>query len=798
MSSPLSWFRKNQKVMMGIFVVLLMFVFTLSMGSGIDPIIDYLSGGRFSSGRAPSDEVVVTWKDGTLRESDFVNLRESRTAFRQFLMACLQETMARGGRPYEMPSLNTSVAERDLLERVMLSQEANRLGLIVTNSDIVGFLERISGGTIQMSEFLKIWQGITGGTERQLLDLLRTELSAFKVIAMLQSGVAQTSPVQSWELYNRLSRKVKAEMLPFEVDSFVDEVKEPQDAQLVSFYEEYKNKYAEPGSPKPGFKRRQRMAFDAVRFDFEKFLEIESKNVTDEEIREYYEQNKEEYINTSLPSSDLEVDEQQPAASEAEAPSVEGEMTNEEQINVDAASENQSEVDNDEMSLEAAFGIGPKEVKDAAASEAAASEAAASEAAASNEADSTNNVDAADTTETEKKAADDGDAAGIESDHDADPSFSPIPQGETADEQTADDSDVDASGPRLSSAATESTSGEGSIKSGDAAAAEKKYQPLESVADEIRESLARRRAQRHMVEVIARVQGRAEAYYRKHAYWKIQLTKDKEAPEPDTPTWDDIQEAEPVAIESVPLSDEFELEMYPLGQSYEIRLVNSGVDRLPFSAIAFTDSLPMYQPRRFPQQETSPVYVYWKTAEEAAYEPDLAEVRDEVVYAWKLDQARKFAKKAAESAAKTAREKRSALSEALAAEGRTFIDTGAISWMTGGSVGLQAGGMPQLGVIPGVRNVTDEMMHTIFRLQPGEIGVVTDSTKTVYYVVRVNEYLPELENRQEGFLATGADLPGLGSLKMRDTSQYLMSWYQGLQNELDVAWQRDPAARVRQ
>ena len=89
MASPLAAFRKYQKVLLAVFGVALMLVFTVG---GL--VSQYLG----ASPQGPSDNpVVVSWKDGQILESEMQMHRYARNQLRQFQFAVMQEAMSRGG-----------------------------------------------------------------------------------------------------------------------------------------------------------------------------------------------------------------------------------------------------------------------------------------------------------------------------------------------------------------------------------------------------------------------------------------------------------------------------------------------------------------------------------------------------------------------------------------------------------------------------------------------------------------------------------------------------------------------------
>ena len=75
------------------------------------------------------------------------------------------------------------------------------------------------------------------------------------------------------------------------VADYVAKVDEPKDEELKTFFDEHKEEHPQPASPEPGFREPQRVALQWFKADQDKFL----AQVTDAEIKQRYEKNKELY-----------------------------------------------------------------------------------------------------------------------------------------------------------------------------------------------------------------------------------------------------------------------------------------------------------------------------------------------------------------------------------------------------------------------------------------------------------------------------------------------------------------------
>jgi hypothetical protein len=192
----------------------------------------------------------------------------------------------------------------------------------------------------------------------------------------------------------------------------------------------------------------------------------------------------------------------------------------------------------------------------------------------------------------------------------------------------------------------------------------------------------------------------------------------------------------------------------------------------------------LYYPRRA-DGATDKRYVYWKTADQPPRTPEFKEVREKVVEAWKLDQARPRAKQRAEELAKLIQSSGKPPAEALSgqtvtgttdSEAVTIRETPRFSWLNmPQSMPFQFNPMfsppPQLSPVEGVEGAGQAFMKTVFEdLEVGDVGVAVNQNRSVFYVTRVKqrdaaptqgEENLGLKALQQQFLITGrASAPG--------------------------------------
>ena len=239
----------------------------------------------------------------------------------------------------------------------------------------------------------------------------------------------------------------------------------------------------------------------------------------------------------------------------------------------------------------------------------------------------------------------------------------------------------------------------------------------------------------------------------------------------------------------------------------------------------------LYQPMRADSQLRNKSYAYWKTVDADPKVPELDEVRDEVVKAWKLDQARPLARKRAEELAKQARTNPKDLSAALSGQTVTgkpdgtavaVRQSGKFSWLTTPrnvpQFDFNSAGRVQLSTIDAVPGANYEFMETVFeKLQPEEIGVAANQDRTAFYVVQPidrdgsgtgptaeiatqalqQQFLGEGRREPSGIFGTVFQIPGMQAFPMltpydtlasQPQQQFQRAWFTEFEKRYGIAW----------
>jgi hypothetical protein len=224
-------------------------------------------------------------------------------------------------------------------------------------------------------------------------------------------------------------------------------------------------------------------------------------------------------------------------------------------------------------------------------------------------------------------------------------------------------------------------------------------------------------------------------------------------------------------------------------QSQSIGMSLAG-GRSPVYAYAF-QSLAKFHP------ETSidmlgDVYLFWKTDETKDLVPKFEDkgVRNEVLRAWKMIQARSLAMKEAESIAAEARKTRKTLKETLADRpGMPIIMPPPFSWMTFGNVPMgSAPNAARNSDVVGVAYAGDDFMRTVFRLEPSQIGTAFNEPKTVAYVIQLDEFTPSHKVLWKEFEVD--DFSKYEPAAREDQRQAYQAWLDEIKTSAGLKWER--------
>jgi hypothetical protein len=742
----------------------------------LDPVMKYVSG---RTGRV-ENPVVVETSYGALTQAQLEGLRVSRDMVDRFLrLVCEQAVLTQLSRGALDPRMQNQAAnqlymfwrqfltertglhgsEAAALETLVLAKRAEQIGMVVTDRAINDLIKQISEDTISSEQLKNIISQLQVDRRRvsvaRLFDGLRTELLASKMSQLFFQSIRDVPPAQRYEYFERLNRRVKAEVMPLAVSSFLGQVTaQPTADELRAFYDKYKNQFADPASPEPGFKEPKRASFQYFKADFAKFKDEIKPQVTDAEIAEYYEKNKAQFRAVELPAdTEKPSDDSQPESSE---PPASDQKTDSDQPSEKAAGESKTQEAAVPSATEKPADDQPKSSPDQADPQAHMARSKfrlVSSAQAAPESSTDNPAEQA-----------------------------------PADQPAAAASDAPAA-PAQDTTETEKPEPAADQPAADAAAQkpeEIKYEPLDKVKDTIRDSIASTKARDRITAIFEELQAAMRHYADERDVQNASKTPKPVAPFP----FEQLAKDKGVEAKAMNLVSSREAASADLGQVQRaVRRSQFDFRAVPFADFAFSDSFVTYKPETGTDGEGNE-FLFWKTEEKPAYVPTLEQAREQVVLAWKTIRARELARKRAQELAAQARAANKPMSETFANQGELKVtETQPFSWLTVGSVPLDfSGGQPRISDVDGVERPGQEFMETVFGLSPGQLGVAMNEPENTVFVIRLVDFDKPADELRTDFAAESPTrYMNVATEQRRDV---YLAWLDDLNRAAGVHWVR--------
>ena len=784
MASPFSYFRKHMKAMLALLTVLVMGGFIV-----LPILMKTMDGG---GGSRANSVVVSTDRYGSLRESDISWLQRDRSDVQTFLRQVAARvtpdpryagmTAAAGF----MRSIG-SPDEESVVNTWLLARHAEDLGLVVTDQAVEAFLQQLVEGKLDGEEIETILNGLDISVDT-LYRMLRHELLAYHTQRLFQASMGGSTPAERWDYYQRLNRKIAIAAVEFPVEKFVSEVPDPDDRTLKELFEKHKNEEPDPSSPDPGFRVPPKIEIEYFKADYEHL--VERAEISESEIRQYYEEHKAEmFKRDKLPSLDSETD-----AGETRSMSVPALDEGVESLPglweggkyalpLEPKPEPQATPETNQEPAPADQTKKPAPEETPPAKESPATEPSGPEMPAANE----NKPKAA----PESNSPDD--SSGLQPNSPfrlvsyAQEEASQRPPAEKTPEETPagamDAPDAESIGEVVDSIVGEQTPAE-----------ESEYEPLEKVEDQIKRTLAIEKLQ----EKLTALQGKMSAYRTK----RIPYEAGTEAEKPEDLNFPELAAENGLAAYKTELIPAYEARARDIGKS----TIDGSLD---FETAAF-QTIAEWRPVTS-QDDEGNYYLFWIQAKTEGRVPKFDDqgIREQVEKTWKMREARVPATKEAERLVAEALKAGSKKSLKEIFPDRTVIETEPFSWMTYGAYPMwmaqappsvsdiklktpEGATEPETGdaiVAPGNR-----FMRDVSVLDEGQIGVATNQPETAVYVVRVTDVSPLKEILWQMFLAD--DYRRYSMVSIDDRVELQQAWRDAIKASAGFEWSgREPRRR---
>ena len=342
MKSPFAIFRKHQKVLMVVLTGLAMFAFVVmdsvraDSGGATLPILCGVAGmaifGFFGWRRGEAvtfgavgiavgvvigvflmlhagsgPKAPVETDAGNLTHTELNNLVTRRNNANQFIRLAFEKVVPyRENNPMFAQMLEQEINQRmfgfgrerddvteDVLLGYLLDKEADEMGIAVSEQAVSDYINRMTNKKLTPKDFASVLKTLHL-SESEIFESIRGELRAKLAMKMLLPR-AVPSPEQYWEEYRKLGVTETLDVAAVPVADFLRTAPEPTEDQVLTYFNTWKEiPAAYPGGP--GLRQPRRVRVEYLQSDFaETEKEVATKPITDQEIKKYYDDHREEY-----------------------------------------------------------------------------------------------------------------------------------------------------------------------------------------------------------------------------------------------------------------------------------------------------------------------------------------------------------------------------------------------------------------------------------------------------------------------------------------------------------------------
>jgi hypothetical protein len=725
--------------------------------------------------------------------------------------------------------------EKDVIFGDLLRREAVRLGIQVNDDAVTDFMKMVSDQNLTKDMFREIKQQLHVG-DHYIYDLFREELAA-RMAAEMTFPRAVSTPQQRWQDFRKVNVKNAIEATTIPVEAFAKTIPDPTNDQLLDFFKKHAEKSPGPKG-EPGFYQPLRARLAYLEADYET-VEAKVTRPTDEEVANYYEDHKELFADRTPPKK-----EDTPEGDDAKKPEGDDKTPEAKKEGDQPDSEKPAEPkkDNDKPKSESNVGDKPEKPSEPKTEKPASdkpaeeksdkpkdekpkdekssdkpkpddSQGAAGDDQVSNEKPGESKSGAKPSQDEPKSDKPDAPKADAEKPTKKADTKSDDPKADKPKSEPAESKDKPAESPEKPDAEKEKTEKPGDKTDEVEKKPETKYKPFEEVQERIFDDLLKERTLKAMKERIESVTSKMR---RLGSYTFAEKgSKSYRSPQDIAAELKELAKSLDLKYVETPLVSAEELsksEEFKIGQATDPQdeSFNRQASATVIQRVFGRGSDSTFTPEIAEDPGTKNRFAYWIVERKEAHVPKFDEegVRQQVVNAWKVDQARPKAEERAKALAK------------LAADGKKLTEVFAGETVTGDKDGLQltvieptekvshfsiqglsAPGLNpfqpgservELSQILGLDKLGDDFFSAIDRMKPGETIAIPNFDRSAFIVVHVTdreEVAAEEDAPQRGeFLKSWIFSPPANELANASFFPLRREWMESIERKYNVKW----------
>ena len=300
MASPFKWFRKHQKTAFVALTIMAMISFII-----LPNILQSLGG------RGSNDVTFATYRLGNTFRSKKIdaitlhNITSETTNLARFYESLAGEIMAEHSDPCyllrQVASMLHSVSEEQSVEQWLVAQYMRSEGYTVSREEVGEYLSRLALNQTTQQNYMteKVYRNAanaTGFRDTYITHIVGNQILIDQFYSMSVMSVSSLTPETEFDWYNRFNRMMKIEAIPVTVADFTSQVAAPSKKVLQNYFEENKFRDRNPHVGESGFGIPMMVRAEYVFYD--KTM-LRPDEITDEEVENYYEENKDDFVERS-------------------------------------------------------------------------------------------------------------------------------------------------------------------------------------------------------------------------------------------------------------------------------------------------------------------------------------------------------------------------------------------------------------------------------------------------------------------------------------------------------------------
>ncbi len=285
--NPFKKFRKHQKLALAVLGVLAMLSFIV-----VPSLMQLIPN---TDSRAPKD-IASCREFGAVNDHSLYVLQQNRRSLAGFYTVLFRHLVGPTGenRPslYYLEMLINQLSMREgeesLINDWLLARYGKKQGMSIGTQAIAAYLTQITGGLLSDPVLDETMRAV-GMNPAMLQALISEQMIVDQQRGMFEISQTSTTPLTRWNWFQRMNRKITAEVAAIPVEQFVSKVADPTSAELHKFFEENKARVFDPNGPESGFTLPNKIAFQYVKaVPTAKML----ASIPKEEVEKFYEENK--------------------------------------------------------------------------------------------------------------------------------------------------------------------------------------------------------------------------------------------------------------------------------------------------------------------------------------------------------------------------------------------------------------------------------------------------------------------------------------------------------------------------